>query len=87
MHSQRSSKPKMISASVPKTAMIDKDWETDFTFEEDYIPDNLKDLLTPQEKARRMSRNADDEVSLCSFANRGISSVFEQKLKTHFSDC
>lgn len=61
MHSQRLSKSKMMSASVPKTATIDKDWEADFTFEEDYIPDNLKDLLTPQEKARRMSRNGDDE--------------------------
>lgn len=60
MHSQRSSKPKLISASVPR---VPSDWE-DFTFEEDFIPDSLQDLLTPQEKARRMSRN--DEEVCCS---------------------
>jgi hypothetical protein len=59
MHSQRFTKPKVMSASLPKT--IDKDWDPDFTFEEDYLPETLKDLMTPQEKARRGSRNADEE--------------------------
>ncbi len=59
MHSQRFAKPKVMSASLPKA--VDKDWEADFSFEEDYLPDSLKDLMTPQEKARRASRSADDE--------------------------
>lgn len=59
MHSQRLAKPKLMSASLPK--VVDKDWEADFTFEEDYLPETLKDLMTPQEKARRGSRNAEDE--------------------------
>jgi hypothetical protein len=63
MHSQRYSKPKIMSASVPKSGLaIDNDWNADFTFEEDYIPDNLKDLLTPAEKARRGSRHAEEEA-------------------------
>ncbi|KAI9740813.1 MAG: hypothetical protein M1818_004418 [Claussenomyces sp. TS43310] len=62
MHSQRFAKQKIMSSSLPKSGLaIDKDWEADFTFEEDYLPDNLKELLTPQEKARRDSRNADEE--------------------------
>ncbi len=59
MHSQRSVKKGVMSASLPKA--VDKDWEANFTFEEDYLPETLKDLMTPQEKARRGSRNADDE--------------------------
>lgn len=59
MHSQRFTKSKVMSASLPKA--VDKDWDPDFSFEEDYLPDSLKDLMTPQEKARRGSRNAEDE--------------------------
>ncbi|KAF8866312.1 hypothetical protein BDZ45DRAFT_735588 [Acephala macrosclerotiorum] len=60
MHSQRfATKNKIMSASLPKA--IDNDWEAQFTFEEDYLPETLKDLMTPQEKARRGSRNADEE--------------------------
>lgn len=62
MHSQRfaaNAKPKVMSASLPKA--VDQDWEAQFTFEEDYLPETLKDLMTPQEKARRGSRNADEE--------------------------
>ncbi|ELR03843.1 hypothetical protein VC83_04701 [Pseudogymnoascus destructans] len=62
MHSQRFARQKIMSASLPKAGLaIDKDWDNDFTFEEDYLPDNLKELLTPQEKARRGSRNAEEE--------------------------
>ena len=59
MHSHRFAKSKIMSASLPKA--VDQDWEAGFTFEEDYLPDTLKDLMTPQEKARRGSRNADEE--------------------------
>lgn len=59
MHSQRFAKSKVMSASLPK--QVDQDWEAAFTFEEDYLPETLKDLMTPQEKARRGSRNADEE--------------------------
>lgn len=57
MHSQRFAKNKVMSASLPKA--IDQDWD-DFTFEEDLLPETLKDLMTPQEKARRGSRTAEE---------------------------
>lgn len=60
MHSHRLPKSKVLSASVPKA--VDQDWEAAFTFEEDYLPETLKDLMTPQEKARRGSRVGDDEL-------------------------
>ncbi|KAI0121727.1 hypothetical protein BJ170DRAFT_587853 [Xylariales sp. AK1849] len=68
MHSSRYAKPKMLSSSAPRAIVggmgIDRDWEAEFPFlEEDYVPDNLKDLLTPAEKARRGSRAADDETN------------------------
>ncbi|KAI1478490.1 hypothetical protein F4774DRAFT_152569 [Daldinia eschscholtzii] len=64
MHSSRYAKPKMLSSSAPRAiaGAIDRDWESEFPFlEEDYLPDNLKDLLTPAEKARRGSRAADED--------------------------
>lgn len=66
LHSQRFARTKIMSSSLPKGGAglkgIDRDWDTDFTFEEDYLPDNLKELLTPMEKARRGSRhNRDDD--------------------------
>ncbi|KAI1848431.1 hypothetical protein JX266_005737 [Neoarthrinium moseri] len=66
MHSSRYAKPKLLSSSAPRAIIggIDRDWDAEFPFlEEDYVPDNLKDLLTPAEKARRGSRAADDESS------------------------
>ncbi|KAI0018911.1 hypothetical protein F4780DRAFT_476196 [Xylariomycetidae sp. FL0641] len=66
MHSSRYAKPKMLSSSAPRAiaGAIDRDWESEFPFlEEDYVPDNLKDLLTPAEKARRGSRATEDEMS------------------------
>ena len=63
MHSSRYSKPKMLSSSMPK-ATVDRDWEAEFAFlEEDYVPQNLQDLLTPAEKARRGSLRADGDLS------------------------
>ncbi|KAK7409107.1 hypothetical protein QQX98_008715 [Neonectria punicea] len=65
MHSSRFSKPRMLSSSMPKTS-VDRDWEAEFAFGDDddnlpenYVPENLQDLLTPAEKARRGSMRAD----------------------------
>ncbi|KAI0104247.1 hypothetical protein GGR51DRAFT_549508 [Nemania sp. FL0031] len=66
MHSSRYARTKVLSSSAPRviSGAIDRDWESEFPFlEEDYVPDNLKDLLTPAEKARRGSRAADDETN------------------------
>jgi cleavage and polyadenylation specificity factor subunit 4 len=55
-----------MSSSVPK---IDRDWEAEFMFEEDYVPGTLaNEVLTPAEKMRRGSstntvRMAADEPS------------------------
>ncbi|KAF4975304.1 hypothetical protein FZEAL_7889 [Fusarium zealandicum] len=68
MHSSRFSKPRMLSSSMPKTS-VDRDWEPGFAFGDDddnlpenYVPENLQDLLTPVEKARRGSMRADSEA-------------------------
>ncbi|PHH52015.1 Protein cps3 [Ceratocystis fimbriata CBS 114723] len=62
MHSSRFTKPKALSSSVPKGPVtVDRDWDPEFAFlEEDYVPQNLQDLLTPAEKARRGSLRATD---------------------------
>lgn len=58
MHSQRRTKPKMMSASLPRGRAND-DWDEQLIFggEEDFLPTSLHDLLTPQEKMRRLSRS------------------------------
>ncbi|KXJ89317.1 hypothetical protein Micbo1qcDRAFT_165374 [Microdochium bolleyi] len=72
MHSSRFAKPKLLSSSAPRSN-IDRDWESDFSFlEEDYVPDNLRDLLTPAEKARRGSKAAEDEANSRSPALTGL---------------
>jgi len=59
MHSNRIVRQKVMSSSLPKA--VDLDWDNDDGFDEtDFLPDALKDLMTPQEKARRDSRNADE---------------------------
>lgn len=63
MHSQRFSKPKVMSASLPRPNHAD-DWDDNFTFEEDFLPGSLHDLLTPQEKMRRSSRTDQDSSTL-----------------------
>ncbi|KAJ4247860.1 hypothetical protein NW762_013070 [Fusarium torreyae] len=67
MHSSRFTKPRMLSSSMPKTS-VDRDWEPGFAFGDDddnlpenYVPENLQDLLTPVEKARRGSMRADGD--------------------------
>ncbi|KAF2230531.1 hypothetical protein EV356DRAFT_341129 [Viridothelium virens] len=75
MHSERfSTRPKMISASLgangPMSAISagelgsDDEWTDDFALEEEYVPNALHDLLTPQERMRRSSRNGDEESPL-----------------------
>ncbi|KAF2088525.1 hypothetical protein K490DRAFT_39291 [Saccharata proteae CBS 121410] len=65
MHSERFSKPKMMSASLGTRApMGADDWDENFAFEEDLVPNSLHELLTPQEKMRRFSRAGDDDHSL-----------------------
>ncbi|THC95471.1 hypothetical protein EYZ11_005065 [Aspergillus tanneri] len=63
LHSQRSMKPRILSASVPRPTALD-DWDdSNFPMEEDYLPINLHDdVLTPQERLRRLSRT-DHEFS------------------------
>ncbi|PHH77640.1 hypothetical protein CDD82_3413 [Ophiocordyceps australis] len=68
LHSARFSKPKLMSSSVPKQLSVDRDWESEFAFAEDadnvpenYVPENLQDLLTPAEKARRGSMRAESD--------------------------
>jgi hypothetical protein len=78
MHSSRFSRPKMLSSSLPKTASVDRDWEAEFVFGDDsdnlpenYVPENLQDLLTPAEKARRGSMRADNDVSIDGLSKYG----------------
>ncbi|KAL8744017.1 MAG: hypothetical protein Q9190_003702 [Brigantiaea leucoxantha] len=64
MHSQRLAKPKMVSSSLPR-ARGTEEWDEGFLFggEEDFLPTSLHELLTPQEKMRRLSRTEQDEKS------------------------
>jgi hypothetical protein len=61
MHSQQNvPRPRLLSASVPRPGVSD-DWDDGFPLEEDYLPPNLHDdVLTPQEKMRRLSRPEQD---------------------------
>jgi hypothetical protein len=68
MHSERGiSRPRMMSSSVgtkrylrDASADADDDWDFNPMFE-DAVPSTLNELLTPQERLRRLSRSADDE--------------------------
>ncbi|CAG9973325.1 unnamed protein product [Clonostachys byssicola] len=73
MHSARYTKPRMLSSSLPKASAVDYDWQAEFAFEDDvdddnlpenYVPENLQDLLTPAEKARRGSIRVEGDVSI-----------------------
>jgi hypothetical protein len=67
LHSQRQSKSRMLSASVGAREMPSsaeeafEDWDDTLTFEEDLVPNTLQELLTPAERQRRLSRNAEDD--------------------------
>ena len=59
MHSKRIARPGMVSASLPRVrGHVNDEWDDGFIFggEEDFLPTSLDDLLTPQEKMRRLSR-------------------------------
>ncbi|KAL9031208.1 MAG: hypothetical protein Q9196_000744 [Gyalolechia fulgens] len=62
LYSHRVAKPTMISASVPR-GRANEDWDDGIMFggEEDFLPTSLHELLTPQERMRRLSRNEQDE--------------------------
>ena len=67
MHSKRMARPGMISASVPRgRGNVSDDWDDGFIFggEEDFLPTSLDDLLTPQEKMRRLSRTEKEPKNL-----------------------
>jgi len=66
MHSERFSRPKPLSHSLgtrlPSNTNKEEEWDSNFAFEEDLVPTSLHDdILTPQEKSRRFSRNGDDD--------------------------
>lgn len=64
MHSERFSRqPRMISASVGAHPPLpsNDEWDENFAFEEDLVPNSLHELLTPQEKMRRFSRTNDED--------------------------
>ncbi|KAL8711055.1 MAG: hypothetical protein Q9220_004436 [cf. Caloplaca sp. 1 TL-2023] len=62
IHLNRVAKPTLISASVPR-ARANDEWDDSIMFggEEDFLPTSLHELLTPQEKMRRLSRTDQDE--------------------------
>lgn len=71
----------MLSASLPRPAALD-DWDDNFTMEEDYLPTNLHDdVLTPQEKMRRLSRTEQDlGSSRGDFSGLGMSGTSASKV-------
>ncbi|RVX75253.1 hypothetical protein B0A52_00605 [Exophiala mesophila] len=57
MHSQRAIKARGLSASVPRSHIAGHEWEEGLSVETDLLPNSLHDeVLTPQEKSRRLSR-------------------------------
>ncbi|KAL8840572.1 MAG: hypothetical protein Q9170_001258 [Blastenia crenularia] len=62
LHSQRVTRPTAISASVPR-GRGHEEWDDGIIFggEEDFLPTSLHELLTPQERLRRLSRTDQDE--------------------------
>ncbi|KAK5446366.1 hypothetical protein LTS15_009705 [Exophiala xenobiotica] len=63
MHSQRPIKTRGLSASVPRSSLY-HEWEENMGTETDLLPNSLHDeVLTPQEKIRRMSRPEQDITS------------------------
>lgn len=66
MHSQRVSKPKMISSSLPRPALNHEEFDEDFMFEgeENYVPSALSHLLSPEEKQRRSSVKVEDPLAI-----------------------
>jgi len=66
MHSQRITKPGIMSTSLPRARGYGTDdWDDVFSFggEEDFLPTSLHDLLSPEAKMRRLSRTEQDSKS------------------------
>ena len=69
LRTERLSKPRVMSASVGAGApSASDDWDGNFAFEEDLVPKSLDELLTPEEKMRRLAHggnaiNPDDPSS------------------------
>lgn len=83
MHSQRLPKPRMLSASLPRArAHAADDWDDGLLFgqEEDFLPTSLHDLLTPQEKTRRLSRTEQDP-SILRDSSSGLGTPAESSSK------
>ena len=80
MHSQRAIKTGGLSASVPRSH-LPYAWEEGLSVETDLLPNSLHDeVLTPQEKVRRMSRpdqesNPRDHVHALAIPNQPSSNV------------
>lgn len=56
MHSQNVPRPRMLSASLPRSGMPEE-WDDQFTLEDSLLPRTLHDdVLVPDEKRRRLSR-------------------------------
>lgn len=73
MHSQQNAQRlRLLSASVPRPGVSD-DWDDNFPLEEDYLPTNLHDdVLTSQEKMRRLSRPEQDFTGFRSATQGGL---------------
>ncbi len=83
MHSQRLPKPRMMSASLPRAgAHPADDWDDGLLFgqEEDFLPTSLHDLLTPQEKTRRLSKTEQDP-SILRDSSSGLGTPAESSSK------
>lgn len=69
LRTERFSKSRITSASVGASEPAGSDdWDGNFAFEEDLVPKSLDELLTPEEKMRRLAHGAtnnnhDDPVS------------------------
>ena len=64
MHSSsyRLSKPRVMSSSAPK---VERDWDAEFLFEEDYVPGVIRsDVLNAEETTRRGSLRTSDADAL-----------------------
>lgn len=83
MHSQRLPKPRMLSASLPRArAHVADDWDDGLLFgqEEDFLPTSLHDLLTPQERSRRLSKT-EPETSVLRDGSSGLGTPAESSSK------
>lgn len=80
LHSQKNARSNRLSASVPQGGPLD-DWDENFTFEQDLLPNNVRDeVLTPQEKIRRMSRPDQENILRDASGSLAIPSTSSSKV-------